>query len=613
MKKFFLLSIINVLLIVSSFAQSVGIGTTTPHASSILEIKASNKGLLIPRTSTTSRTAIVNPAKGLMVYDTTSSSFWYQNGSAWVQIGTSGNSWSVTGNAGTDSIINFVGTTDARPLVFRVNNVRAGYIGYGKSNTSFGYNSFISNNSGDFNTASGTGALLGNMTGYNNTASGSYALTTNTAGSFNIAMGSDALHNNNNGNSNSALGYQALYFNTGDENTAAGRGALFTNTAGSQNTAIGTNALVLNTIGNGNTANGYFALFNNTKGYSNIAIGDHALFSNTDRGNLVAIGDSALYNNGIGAAFLSDASYNTAVGSKALYSNTSGHGNTANGSLALYSNTIASHNTATGNYALYKNVGEGNTADGYGTLAENTNGYYNVADGLQALESNTTGYLNTAVGCFADISNGTFSNATAIGANAIVSTSNTIQLGDANVISVNTFGAINAYGYKCKPGSAGAFRGNVFNIDWTPGGAAQLWIDVTNLGTISFTSDRRLKENIGLIKTNGIERMMALKPVHFMYKKIDGTIFSESSQEQEGFVADELQQVIPSAVNGEKDALTTKGTIQPQTINIVPVVAVLTKAVQEQQQIIETQKNNIDALKAQVAELTQTVNKLINK
>ena len=90
--------------------------------------------------------------------------------------------------------------------------------------------------------------------------------------------------------------------------------------------------------------------------------------------------------------------------------------------------------------------------------------------------------------------------------------------------------------------------------------------------------------------------------------------------QQEGFIADELQQVIPSAVNGEKNALTSKGTIQPQTINIVPVVAVLTKAVQEQQQIIEqqksdieTQKNDIDTLKTQVAELTKTVNTLMNK
>src|SRR5664279_73083 len=118
MKKFFLFSIITILFIASSSAKRVGIGTTTPNASSILEIKASNKGLLIPRTSTTSRTAIVNPAKGLMVYDTTTSSFWFHNGSIWVQIAASGNGWSLTGNTGTNPSNNFIGTTDAQPLLF---------------------------------------------------------------------------------------------------------------------------------------------------------------------------------------------------------------------------------------------------------------------------------------------------------------------------------------------------------------------------------------------------------------------------------------------------------------------------------------------------------------
>ena len=93
MKNVFLLLISTFLLIENSFAQSIGIGTPIPDASSMLEIKASNKGLLIPRTSTASRTAIVNPAKGLMLYDTTTSSFWFHNGAAWMQVGSGGSGW----------------------------------------------------------------------------------------------------------------------------------------------------------------------------------------------------------------------------------------------------------------------------------------------------------------------------------------------------------------------------------------------------------------------------------------------------------------------------------------------------------------------------------------
>lgn len=156
-----------------------------------------------------------------------------------------------------------------------------------------------------------------------------------------------------------------------------------------------------------------------------------------------------------------------------------------------------------------------------------------------------------------------------------------------------TIGANN--GYACKQGTGGAFSGNVFNIDWT--GTAQLWVDNTNIGTFQFTSDRRLKKNIKSIETKALDRVMDLKPVEFKYKDVEGTIFKESNILYEGFIADELQEVIPSAVYGEKDALTVDGKIQPQTLNVFPIVSVLTKAIQEQQEIIENQQQEIEKLK----------------
>lgn len=52
-------------------SSQVGIGTTTPDASSALDISSTTKGLLVPRMTTAQRIAIVAPADGLMVYDTT--------------------------------------------------------------------------------------------------------------------------------------------------------------------------------------------------------------------------------------------------------------------------------------------------------------------------------------------------------------------------------------------------------------------------------------------------------------------------------------------------------------------------------------------------------------
>ena len=147
-------------------------------------------------------------------------------------------------------------------------------------------------------------------------------------------------------------------------------------------------------------------------------------------------------------------------------------------------------------------------------------------------------------------------------------------------------GFVRSTGYRCRTGTSGTYPGNVFNINWN-GSSSQLWIDGTNVGTFQFTSDRRLKEKITTMNNNALTRVMLLKPVSFNYKNIPNTIFTGSDVVTEGFIADELQQIIPSAVNGKKDALTSEGTIQPQTLNMPPVVSVLTKAIQEQQAIIE--------------------------
>jgi hypothetical protein len=62
----------------------VGISTdnTNPDPSAMLDIKSSNKGMLIPRMLTSQRTAISSPATGLLVFDTNTGSFWFYDGAA---------------------------------------------------------------------------------------------------------------------------------------------------------------------------------------------------------------------------------------------------------------------------------------------------------------------------------------------------------------------------------------------------------------------------------------------------------------------------------------------------------------------------------------------------
>ena len=60
---------------------SIGIGITTPASSAVLDLTSTNKGLLLPRMTQSQRTAISNPANGLLVYDITSNRlFQYQDG-----------------------------------------------------------------------------------------------------------------------------------------------------------------------------------------------------------------------------------------------------------------------------------------------------------------------------------------------------------------------------------------------------------------------------------------------------------------------------------------------------------------------------------------------------
>ncbi len=91
--------------------------------------------------------------------------------------------WSLTGNAGTNSSTNFIGTTDAQPLAIKVNNTKSRvYIDYDatKANTSFGYQN-----------------LIGNTAGLENTAIGYNSLYSNTAGNYNTATGFKTLYFNN--------------------------------------------------------------------------------------------------------------------------------------------------------------------------------------------------------------------------------------------------------------------------------------------------------------------------------------------------------------------------------------------------------------------------------
>ena len=103
-------------------------------------------------------------------------------------------------------------------------------------------------------------------------------------------------------------------------------------------------------------------------------------------------------------------------------------------------------------------------------------------------------------------------------------------------------------------------------------------------------SDYRLKEQVQPM-TGALAKVAALKPVTYKWKS-DGS-------DGQGFIAHELQEVVPDCVTGEKDAVNEDGSIKPQGIDTSFLVATLTAAIQEQQALIAALQADVAALKGQ--------------
>ncbi len=173
------------------------------------------------------------------------------------QFSAASSAWSLTGNAGTTVGTNFIGTTDNKGLMFKVNNAQAGYLDLVHNNTSFGSSSLFGNTSGAMNVAIGQSALVANETGSDNVAVGLESLQANTGGNRNVAIGK-AAGNSNGLDANTYVGAFSAFDNSGNGNVAIGDSAMAGVTNGNYNTFVGYG---LNGYSSG--LNGYLALASN--------------------------------------------------------------------------------------------------------------------------------------------------------------------------------------------------------------------------------------------------------------------------------------------------------------------------------------------------------------
>lgn len=338
-------------------------------------------------------------------------------------------------------------------------------------------------------------------------------------------------------------------------NIALGGSAINGNSTSTNLIGIGNNTMTYTGgVGNNNIAIGNNSVFG---GSSSIGIGYNTLANNgyranspqTDVGNRnIAIGDASLSTSGtindnvsIGASAMGNASqylrFNVAIGTQALY-NMQGY----------HSDYISGGNIAIGYKSSFTTVGgTENTFVGHLSGYNNNSGSGNTSLGTSSLNTNTSGSNNTAIGKNADVATSGLSNATALGYGASVSASNTIQLGNSSVTSVITSGTISADGY-------------------------------------TTTSDSRLKTNIEAID-NGLSTVLQLQPYH--YEKKSGISASTHETKEFGFLAQDIQTILPELVKEGSDADKTL------SVNYVAIIPILTSAIKEQQQMIEQLKAQI--------------------
>ncbi|MGV3695738.1 tail fiber domain-containing protein [Flavobacterium sp.] len=418
------------------------------------------------------------------------------NGTAsWQNPLTIAQTWGLTGNSGTSSSTNFLGTTDDVDLVFKRFNTRAGLIG--STNTSLGLAALNPASTGTNNTAIGSGSLDTNTTGFDNVAVGYNALTTNTGGDHNTAIGVASLVTNSNGDHNTAVGRSALFDNTASNNTAVGYNALNNVTTGTNNTAVGASAFTGFNSGSNNTSIGAETSSLSTLYDNATAIGYKATVGNS---NVMVLGSI----NGINGA---TASVNVGIGTTSPQT-----------ALEIVDASVTTSSTVEGNLNVVSNdpqaidlggsISLGGTNNDAGTAYRT----FGTIEGRKAngTTGNSLGYLIFKT------------NSGVLGERMRITSSGDVGIGTA------------------APG--GQFELSL-NEGRKPG---------TNTWTV--TSDARLKTVTGDF-TKGLNEIRQLKPIRYHYKNIGNRIFEPEVLKTEfsGFLAQDVQKVFPNCVTTDAD------------------------------------------------------------
>ena len=345
---------------------------------------------------------------------------------------------------------------------------------------------------------------------------------------------------------------------TSANNIAIGTNTLTSLTNGTLNIAIGSSALQSATIGaNWDTAIGFEAGLSVTDGSFNVLLGRETGKSITTADYNVAIGDNALHGN---LTSKLTGSYNIGIGNQTGYNLTTGQYNVLNGYKAGYSLTSASDNVFIGKEAGYYKTSLGN----------------NVAVGARALKGSATNAAigNTAIGDGAGINISTNNYNVCVGKNAGSNTSHLAGAYDSN------YGI--AIGYDAYLSTTG---------EMSLGNSAYITSAYTAVA-FATRSDERQKDFYDM--DLGLDFVTSITPRKYRWK--EDAEASDKDSYFYGFSAQEVKANLPTddkygmhRTQGDEDGV--------QNLTYTEMIAPLYKAIQEQQEMINELKAELNTLK----------------
>lgn len=377
---------------------------------------------------------------------------------------------------------------------------------------------------------------------------------------------------------NTFIGYKA-----GEANTATGN----------FNSFIGYESGLSNTTGDYNTFMGYQSGSTNTNGNNNIYLG-----------NLAGTLNNASFNTFIGKSAGEDATtadWSTLIGFAAGASITTSDYNTMVGSWSGAFTTTGTRNVYLGTYSAWLNMtGSSNVIIGY-SAGEQVTGSGNVIIGTSVAKSagaiSNKLYIDNTSTLTPLINGDFFERWLQINGRAYIAGGQLNGYGLRITTGLNDY---RAHGIRIECGSNSTISSTTYALSVADGNGTWAGSITLRNGSLQFnqTSDRRLKTNI---QSTGIDALSVVEQLPV----VDFAYLENPDVQLTGFIAQDVEKVLPNAVSSNEN-----GMLQLSQMDIIPV---LTKAIQEQSELISKQESDIEILRTEVDQLKQMLNLVLEQ